>query len=151
MSSINNTFISSTFWTEASGFAAALKTLEIMEKNRTWNYVTKLGKYVRKKWVRLAKKNKIRIKVQGIPALSSFIFYNNNQVYKTFITQEMLKINILASNSIYISVTHNKTVFKRYFKKLNEIFKKIKKCERGEDIFSYLDSGISRSSFKRLN
>jgi glutamate-1-semialdehyde 2,1-aminomutase len=151
MSSINNTFISSTFWTEASGFAAALKTLEIMEKNRSWNYVTKLGKYVRKKWVGLAKKNKIRIKVQGIPALSSFIFYNNNQVYKTFITQEMLKINILASNSIYISVAHNKKIFKGYFKKLNEIFKKIKKCEKGEDIFSYFDSNISRSSFKRLN
>ena len=32
MDSINETFISSTFWTERAGPAAALKTLEIMEK-----------------------------------------------------------------------------------------------------------------------
>ena len=34
MSSINKTFISSTFWTDSSGPTAAMKTLEIMEKKK---------------------------------------------------------------------------------------------------------------------
>ena len=37
MDSISDTFISSTFWTERAGPAAALKTLEIMEKRKSWN------------------------------------------------------------------------------------------------------------------
>ena len=32
MEAAQNTFISSTFWTERGGYVAALKTLEIMEK-----------------------------------------------------------------------------------------------------------------------
>ena len=32
MQAAQSTFISSTFWTERTGYAAALKTLEIMEK-----------------------------------------------------------------------------------------------------------------------
>ena len=58
MDNIYNTFISSTFWTEASGYAAALKTLELMEKKKSWIYVTKLGLYIQKMWRILAKKTK---------------------------------------------------------------------------------------------
>ena len=47
MESIKDTFISSTFWTERIGPTAALKTLEVMEKYKTWNYITSLGKYVK--------------------------------------------------------------------------------------------------------
>ena len=31
-----SSFISSTFWSERSGYVAALKTLEIMKKKRPW-------------------------------------------------------------------------------------------------------------------
>ena len=35
MQSAQSTFISSTFWTERTGYVAALKTLEEMEKNKS--------------------------------------------------------------------------------------------------------------------
>ena len=38
------TFISSTFWTERIGPAAALKTLEIMEREKSWIDITNKGK-----------------------------------------------------------------------------------------------------------
>ena len=62
MESIKNTFISSTFWTESLGPTAALKTLEVMEKKKSWEYITNLGKYITSKWKKLARKNKIKIK-----------------------------------------------------------------------------------------
>ena len=40
MESAQNTFISSTFWTERIGPAAALKTLEVMERESSWDTVT---------------------------------------------------------------------------------------------------------------
>ena len=50
------TFISSTFWTESIGPTAALKTLELMERQKSWIKITKIGRYVIKNWKRIAKK-----------------------------------------------------------------------------------------------
>ena len=44
MESVESTFISSTFWSERAGYVAALKTIEQMEKNKTWKKITKIGK-----------------------------------------------------------------------------------------------------------
>ena len=85
-------FISSTFWTDRVGPAAALKTLEIMEKSKSWQIITELGKYVNKHWIKIAKNNKIKINVEGLPSISRFSIKSDNfQAYKTYITQEMLK------------------------------------------------------------
>jgi len=108
MKSAEKSFISSTFWTEKIGFVAANKTIEVMKKKKTYQYVKKNGDYINKKWIELSQKLDLNIKVKGIGSITSFEFKNNNQLYKTFITQEMLKNNILATNSIYISCAHNK-------------------------------------------
>ena len=152
MESIKNTFISSTFWTESLGPTAALKALEIMEKKKSWEYITNLGKYITSKWKKLARKNKIKIKTSGIPALSSFVFLSkNHQAYKTFITQEMLKKGYLATTTIYVSISHNKKILKNYFDYLDKLFFIISKCEKGDDIYRYLQEPNSETDFARLN
>ena len=152
MESIKDTFISSTFWTESLGPTAALKTLEIMERKKTWIYITQLGKYITLKWKKLAKKNKINIKTSGIPALCTFVFLSkNHQSYKTFITQEMLKKGYLATTTIYVSIAHNKKILKGYFNCLDRVFSIIAKCENGDDIYRYLHGPISETDFARLN
>ena len=152
MDSINETFISSTFWTERAGPAAALKTLEIMEKRKSWNYISKLGKYIKLNWKKLAKKNRINIRVTGIDPLCSFTFISKyHQAYKTFITQEMLKYNFLVTTTIYVSISHNKKILRNYFRILDYLFSIISKCENGDDIFKYLITDISETDFARLN
>lgn len=126
MNYANSTFISSTFWTERIGSAAGLKTLEIMEKIKSWDIISGLGKKVKVNWQTLAKKNNIKIKIQGLSALPRFDFENkNNLYYKTFISQEFLKKNFLASNSIYLCTEHNMKIFNNYFDILDSVFYKI--------------------------
>ncbi len=152
MQSIKKTFISSTFWTESIGPTAALKTLEIMEKKKSWKYITNLGLFIKKKWLKLAKKHQLKINVQGIPALCTFNFRSkSHQAYRTYITQEMLKNNFLATNTIYVSISHNKKILDRYFRHLDRIFSIISKCEKGDDIFKYLETKVSETDFARLN
>ena len=43
----NKTFMSSTFWTERIGPTAANKTLDIMEKYKTWEFLTNQGIYIK--------------------------------------------------------------------------------------------------------
>ena len=126
MSYANSTFISSTFWTERIGSVAGLKTLEIMEKIKSWDIISGLGKKVKANWATLAKKHNIKLKIQGLSALPRFDFENkNNLYYKTFISQEFLKKNFLASNAIYLCTEHNMKIFNNYFDILDSVFLKI--------------------------
>ena len=86
------TFISSTFWTERIGSVAALKTLQIMEKEKSWDVITEKGKNINDEWKKLALKHNLTIKVFGLPSMTSFQIDSKNWIkYKTYITQEMLK------------------------------------------------------------
>ena len=44
MEAAQTSFISSTFWTERIGPSAALKTLEVMERVRSWETITATGR-----------------------------------------------------------------------------------------------------------
>ncbi|NDH50037.1 MAG: aminotransferase class III-fold pyridoxal phosphate-dependent enzyme, partial [Proteobacteria bacterium] len=152
MQAAQKTFISSTFWTERIGPAAALKTLEIMERERSWEYITDLGKYVSSQWKQLSEKHSLAIKTWGIPALSGFTFESDNALaYKTLITQELLKKGYLAGNSIYVCTEHTRDIIDHYLNELDLVFAVIKDCENDLDINTLLDGPICHGDFKRLN
>ncbi len=146
------TFISSTFWTERVGPTAALKTLEVMEETKSWEKISKKGKYFKKKLNILAKKYNLPINIFGTDGIPSFNFNSKDNIkYKTFITQEMLKSQILASNVIYISVKHDMKKINSYFNCLDPIFQKIAECENGNKIQKLLEGPVCHTTFQRLN
>jgi len=153
MEKAKDSFMSSTFWTERIGPTAALKTLEIMERDKTWIRITNLGNKLIKIWKKIALRNNLKIKIFGLPTLAKFSIESTNfQAYKTFITQEMLKKGFLAANGVYISYSHNEKILKKYEEVLDEIFFNISKCERKElNIDDILNFPVSRVPFGRLN
>lgn len=152
MQSAQDTFISSTFWTERIGPAAALKTLEIMEREKSWKTITDKGISIVKRWEKLASKHNLSIKMFGIPSLCGFNFTSKNALaYKTYITQEMLKKNFLCGNSIYSSIAHSQEITDLYFSELDQLFSKINDFENGDDVLKYLEGPICHSGFNRLN
>ena len=74
MKAAENTFISSTFWTERIGPTAALKTLEVMERLKSWEKISKIGLRISKRLVNVAKKYEIKLDLSGLPALISFSY-----------------------------------------------------------------------------
>ena len=123
-----------------------------MEKQKSWVQITKIGNNIITNWKKIAKKNSVKIRIKGIAALCSFEFESrNNNLYKNLITQEMLKRGYLASNTIYVSTSHKNNILKKYFKVLDDIFKIISKCEKGEDVYIYLNNKASKEKFSRLN
>tara|TARA_B100000963_G_scaffold274789_1_gene243018 strand:- start:13565 stop:14872 length:1308 start_codon:yes stop_codon:yes gene_type:complete len=153
MEAAQNSFISSTFWTERIGPTAALATLGIMERIESWKKITDIGSKMQKGWLKLAEANDLDITVSGIPALSSYVFNSKNAAaYKTLITQEMLKKGFLASTQFYACTEHNDQYLDLYFDALSNIYKMIYKCESETlDINSLLEGPICHSGFKRLN
>jgi glutamate-1-semialdehyde 2,1-aminomutase len=152
MQAAQQTFISSTFWTERIGPTAALKTLEVMERERSWEAITKIGNSISSQWQSLANKYELDISTWGLPALSGYTFNSPNALaYKTLITQEMLKKGYLAANSVYVCTEHKQEVVDGYFSELDSIFSIIKECEEGLDVSTLLEGPLCHSGFKRLN
>tara|TARA_Y100000590_G_scaffold466368_1_gene641465 strand:- start:208 stop:1518 length:1311 start_codon:yes stop_codon:yes gene_type:complete len=153
MESAQKTFISSTFWTERIGPSAALKSLEVMRRLRSWEKITSIGKKIKNGWETIAKNYKISISTSPIPAVSSFTFNSKDSLYyKTYLTQEMLKKGILGSTNFYACIEHTEDNIEDYLSNIDEIFSTISKCESNDlDIKSLLNSPVCHKGFNRLN
>jgi len=152
MENAQSSFISSTFWTERIGSTAAIKTLEVMEKEQSWQVISEIGKNISERWNQLGNKYELPLTTSGISAIPSFSFKSeSNLSYKTLITQEMLKVGYLATNIVFASTAHTTSIVDGYFDALAPIFKLIKECEDGRDIDGLLNGPVCHSGFKRLN
>jgi len=152
MESAQSTFISSTFWTERIGPTAGLKTLEVMERTRSYEKISEMGNYISNGWSSLAKEHSLDIVISGIPSMKGFSFASSNALaYKTLITQEMFAKGYLAGNSVYVCTEHTKKMVDTYVEALGPIFGLIAECENGRDIGKLLKGPICHSGFKRLN
>jgi glutamate-1-semialdehyde 2,1-aminomutase len=152
MEAAQSTFISSTFWTERIGPTAGLKTLEVMEKLKSWDTITRIGETIRKGWNDLAAHHSLKIEHWGLPALTGFSFCSSQALaYKTLLTQEMLAKGFLASNCTYACIDHTPEIIGRYFEALDPVFALIRKCEDGLDVSKLLNGPICHAGFKRLN
>ena len=110
-----------------------------------------MGRKIKKFWKYLSKKYDLDLIIFGIDAMPAFKFNDIlNNYYRTYMTQEFLKKNILATNSVYCSVKHEKYL-NRYFNELDKIFSKISKIKKEKNIIRELEYPVSVPGFRRLN
>ena len=85
--------------------------------------------------------------------MPSFKFINkDNEKFISLISQEMIKQGVLATNTIYLCINHNKSHLKKYFKILDKVFSIISKCSKNlEKIDELLDFPTPIKNFDRLN
>lgn len=152
MEAAQSTFISSTFWTERVGPAAAVKTLEVMEREKSWDRITAIGADVTERWKALAARHGLAISTAGLPSLTTYSFTSPNALaYKTLVTQEMLAKGFLASTNFYASIVHTPDIVDAYFEALDPIYATIRECEDGRDVMALLKGPVCHAGFKRLN
>ncbi len=153
MQAAQSTFISSTFWTERIGPAAALATLEVMERIKSWDTITERGFAVTRGWQELATRHGVPITTNGLPALPGFAFTGEDSLkYKTLLTQEMLKKGMLATTAMYLCTEHTPELIQRYMDNLDGVFALIKQCQDGvRKVDELLEGPVCHSGFRRLN
>ena len=144
-----DTFISSTMWTDKLGFIAANETLKRLKKNKINKIISSYGNIIKKGWIKNATKHKIDISVSGQDTVSYLKFnYKNNAEIITFFTQEMLKRGYLAGSQVATTSAYNKKIINKYLKEVDEVFGKIRFfLEKGK---FPLKGEIKHSTFKRL-
>lgn len=153
MQSAQNSFISSTFWTERIGPAAALKSLEVMEREESWKTITRVGIQYRERLMEMANELGIEIDISGLPALTTYTVTDLCKLEaKTYIAQELLKSGILATTAFYPSIKHEQQHLDLFFAKLRPILQTIASTNNSkEKLVGLLDGPVCHSGFKRLN
>ena len=122
-----------------------------MEREKSWEVITKLGKEIRNRTKKLANNYDLKVYIKGIPALTGFSIDSKNSIkYKTLITQEMLSNGYLAGDSVYVCTKHTQEVIDGYFENLENVFKLIQDCENGRDIKKLLKDEVCHTGFRRL-
>lgn len=153
MDSAEESFISSTFWTEAVGPAAALATIKKMEEVKIWDVVARAGNIVHQDWAEMAAKHNVPIHCSGIPSLAHFEFLIYPTELKTLYTALMLKEGFLANTAIYPTLAHTDEILALYREAMDRVFGKIAtvlaKGSR-EAILEAIGGPVCHTDFARL-
>lgn len=145
-------FISSTFWTERMGPTAALATIEKFESETVGEHLVTVGELITEGWKELAENHGILLKTKGLPPLTTFeLKHDEGQAAKTLFTQEMLDRGYLAGSSVYTSYAHTKTMVNQYLKAVDDVFGVLEEALAEGSVQKRLAGPPAHEKFERLN
>jgi len=153
MEAAQNTFISSTYWTESIGPSAALATIKKMKRKDVSSHLIRIGKKANDGLLSYAEKHGIKIKTGGPVTMGffSFDYGEESNSVRTLFTQEMLSRGILASSRFYPSFAHTEKHLKLYFNALDEVFVFLAESIKTGAVHENLRGPVAHSGFRRLN
>lgn len=152
MDAAQDTFLSSTMWTERVGFVAGLKTIEILCREKAWNHLIVMGEKIGSGWSTLARKHGLSIKVTDFKPLITMKFCCQDKalLLQTLFTQEMLGRGYLAAGSVYVSLAHTEEVVEAYLSAVDEVFSILAEALERNDIPARLRTRPRSDAFQRL-
>ncbi len=152
MEGAHKSFISSTYWTEAVGPAAALATIKKLSKSNVPSHVEKIGLQVKKYWKKFGNKHNLPVKIdKAYPCLAHFSFEGNlSNELRTLYTQLMLKEGFLAAIMIYPTLAHTEEIVEKYGKAIDRVFYEISEALKKEEVTEQLKGSLAHTGFGRL-
>ncbi len=151
MTAAQDSFISSTYWTEGVGTTAALATIGKHRRCNVSQQLIEIGSRIQSGWKSAAENRGLRVSITGIPPMGHFSFdYKNGQAIRTLFTQEMLQKGFLATNAFYASYAHQDHHAESYLKAVDETFAFIARAIEKDGVEKLLKGPIARSGFHRL-
>jgi len=150
MNKVQDSFVSSTAWTERVGFVSAISTIDYFVKNKVGNSIKKSGKYLLKGWKKIAKKNDLKISCTEFVSMPSFSFnYGiNSEKLHTYFTELMLEKGYLATNGLSITYAHKKKDIDNYLKNCDKVFEIISRSIKEDKI--NLKSKVRVTSYQKI-
>ena len=151
MDAAQETFISSTYWTDRIGFTSSIATIKKLQQEPVIEHLNKIGKEVQEGWSRLAKKHQLAIHVDGIYPLGHFAFEHKEALLlKTLFTKLMLEKGFLAITAFYASYAQKSTDIEAYLNAVDEVFELLSKYIEEDNISSHLTTPVCHNGFSRL-
>jgi glutamate-1-semialdehyde 2,1-aminomutase len=152
MQSAQSTFISSTYWTDRIGPAAALATIHKHRRCNVARHLGRIGQMVRDGWQIAAARAGLPIEIGGLVPMSAFaIQHPQAQAASTLFTQMMLHKGYLATRTFDTTYAHTDQIIEEYLQAAEETFFVMAQALDKGNVTDLLEGPIATTGFARLN
>jgi glutamate-1-semialdehyde 2,1-aminomutase len=152
MQAAQETFISSSYWTEAIGPVAALATLKKMKKVNLPKHFKKIAAGVAGAWRASAKKYEMPIEVSENLAILTFSLTGSRFTRsKNALCTRNAPARIFGIKHFLRNARAQRRACKKYAKAVDEVFGVIARARKEGGIKKYLKGPVAHSGFQRLN
>jgi glutamate-1-semialdehyde aminotransferase len=152
MQAAQSSFISSTYWTERIGPAAALATIRKHRRCNVPQHLNHIGQMVRDGWRLAAERCGLPIQISGLVPMSSFaIQHEQSQAAYTLFTQIMLEKGFLATRTFDTTFAHQDHLIEEYLQATEDTFEEIAGALRRGTVQTMLKGPVAHTGFTRLN
>ena len=151
MQAAQESFISSTYWTESIGSVAALATVRKMQQVDVPGHISHIGGRFRAGLVELAQRHGLPLRLGGYCALTTVSFeHPDNLALQTLLTVRMLKQGILTGAGFYPSFAHREEHVDRYLAAADAVLAELAEAIRHGDATARIGGPVRHSGFARL-
>jgi glutamate-1-semialdehyde 2,1-aminomutase len=151
MQAAQESFISSTAWTEGVGPVAAIAALKKLKLLHAPAHVADIGSRWGIGLRRIAGKHKLPLTVGGPPALGALRFDHPHAVaLQTLFTVRMLDHGFLAGGAFYPSCAHRPEHVDAYLAAAEKVFPELNDAIAGGDASARVGGAVRHSGFARL-
>ncbi|MCB1203459.1 MAG: aminotransferase class III-fold pyridoxal phosphate-dependent enzyme, partial [Verrucomicrobiae bacterium] len=151
MEGAQRSFISSTFWTEGVGPAAALACVRKLRSLDVPGHLATIGGLVRSGWQSLGEKHGLPVQVGGRPEMALLSFdHPQAAALLTLMTSRMLKRGFLAAGGFNAMLAHESWHVTSYLAALDETFAEMAEALSREKVVEGIGGPIKHSGFARL-
>lgn len=151
MQAAQSSFISSTYWTEGVGPAAAVAAVEKMTRCDIPAHLKRLGAMVQAGWKDSATRHALPVRVQGRLVAPSFAFDHPLRLeLMTLFTTYMIDMGILACGNCAMTFAHQEHHVARYLRSVDDAFAQLARDLREDTVVSNLRGPVRHTGFRRL-
>jgi len=151
MQAAQESFISSTYWTEGVGPAAALATIRKMQRVDVPGHVASMGNRFRDGLGEIARRHGVAVRFAGHPAITTFAFDHPDPLaLGTLLTVRMLDRSILSGSGFYATLAHGEKHVDGYLGAADAIFPELAEAVRQGDVSARIGGPVRHSGFQRL-
>jgi glutamate-1-semialdehyde 2,1-aminomutase len=151
MQAAQSTFISSTFWTEGVGPAAAVACVRKMMTRDVPGHLRRIGEQAVEGWQELGRKHNLPVKTPGRPELALLSFeHPESAALLTLMTSRMLKHGYLAAGAFNASLAHEPRHVTAYLSALDEVFAELSDAIADGNISKRIGGPVKHTGFARL-
>lgn len=151
MQAAQESFISSTYWTESVGPVAALATVGKMQRVDVPAHIEAIGTRLREGLQQIATRAAVPLKISGFPAMTYFNFDHPDALaIQTLLTVRMLGHGFLTGGAFYPSLAHRPEHVDRYLAAAEEVFAELGEAICQGDVADRIGGPIRHSGFARL-
>ena len=152
MDGAHHSFISSTYWTESIGPAAALATIAKMQRVSLPEHLAHVGRRIKKSWQEHANGHGVPVEVEeGFDCMSHLRFdHEQSNELRTLYTQLLLDRGFLAAAGVYPTLALTDDILDLFDAAVESVFCELGAAIMSGDIAEQLRGPVAHTGFRRL-